>query len=162
VAVVAFPESDPLKVPVVVPGSVGLFGMPIVIAPVEAETEIWLAVPASVVGRAVQPSELPFASTPVANEPEEQLVPLAARAIAVVAEIVPLPEADRLAPVPTTIAAEAFVPLVISLNAEDPPPPPDTVQSVRDCPVLSEQVTPDPIKFTVGLWVKATPSSAIV
>jgi hypothetical protein len=39
-----------------------------------------------------------------------------------VADIVPLPDTDNDAPVPTTIAAALLVPDVIALNAVDPPP----------------------------------------
>ena len=40
------------------------------------------------------------------------------------AAIVPEPEVARLDPVPTTIAALAFVPLVMVLKAADPAVPP--------------------------------------
>lgn len=75
------------------------------------------------------------------------------------ATIVPVPEADSAAPLPTIIVAEMFVPPVISVNEVDDPLP-EILQSVLDCPELSVQVTPDPVKLMVGLAVKDTPSSA--
>lgn len=54
---------------------------------------------------------------------EDSAVPVSPEAGTAVAVIVPLPEAANDAPVPTTIAAAVFVPLVIALNAELPLPP---------------------------------------
>ena len=42
-------------------------------------------------------------------------------ALKLVAAIVPVPEAARLAPVPTNIAAVVLVPLAIELNSGAPP-----------------------------------------
>jgi hypothetical protein len=137
-------------------------GIDKVTAPVDADAVIWFDVPEMVVGRAVQLSEFPLASTPSGKVPAEQLLPFDARATEVVAATVPLPLTDKLAPVPITIAAAVFVPLVMSLKALEPPPPPVTVQSVLEDPELSTQVTPDPIKLSVGRCVRVTPSSATV
>jgi len=54
-----------------------------VTAPVEADAVISFEVPAMVVGRAVQLSAAPLASTPSGNWPAVQFVPLAASAVAV-------------------------------------------------------------------------------
>jgi hypothetical protein len=48
------------------------------------------------------------------------------------------------------MVAVMFVPLVISLNAVDDRLQ-EMVQSVLDCPELSEQVTPEPVKLIVPL-----------
>src|SRR5690348_6083901 len=66
----------------------------------------------------------PDASTPRAKLTVLQSVPAVASAAAVVAAIVPLPEKLSDAPVPTTIAALVFVPLVIEEKGPLPPPPP--------------------------------------
>src|SRR5262245_19710902 len=72
---VTLPVRGPLKVPVVVPGKVGLVGILRVMAPVDADATIWLGVPVMVVGNAVQPSAPPAASTPWGNWPALQLPP---------------------------------------------------------------------------------------
>lgn len=76
--------------------------------------------------------------------PEEQSVGLAASAAAVVAAMVPDPVVDKLPPVPRTMAAVVFVPLVIALKADEPPPPPAcrvhvfvAVHPYRFCPAVS-------------------------
>jgi hypothetical protein len=63
---------------------------------------------------------LPLAATPVAKLLAPHCVGAEARAVAVVAEIVPLPLVVSEAPVPTTIAAVVFVLEVIALNVDGP------------------------------------------
>lgn len=67
-----------------------------------------------------QPVEFPFARIPVGALPALQGVGSAASAAAVVAAIVPEPDAASDAPVPTTMAAVVFVPEVSALNAVAP------------------------------------------
>jgi hypothetical protein len=72
-----------------------------------------------------------------------------------VATIVPVPVADNVEPDPTTIVADVLVPLVIALNADEPPPvivtvafgvdpltvPPKNLIRVVDVTVLVPSVT---------------------
>lgn len=76
---------------VVVPGSVGLDGMLSVIAPVAADAVIWFAVPAIVVGSAVQDSAAHDVSTPRGKLPAIQFAPFAAPAVA--SDAVPVSDA---------------------------------------------------------------------
>jgi hypothetical protein len=60
------------------------------------------------------------ATEPGAEVPKNFCATTTEPVAAVVAAIVPLPDAARLPPVPTTIAAPVFVPDVIVLNAAEP------------------------------------------
>ncbi len=89
-----------------------------VTAPVEADALISFAVPAIVVGRAVQDSDAPDAFTPSGNWPAEQLAPFAARAVDVealpvsAAVIVPaakLPDPSRATMADAVLSAVAVV-----------------------------------------------------
>jgi hypothetical protein len=90
------------------------------------------------------------ADTPPAACPEEHVVGVPAAPVAL---IVPEPETVRLAPEPTTIAAEVFVPLVSELNAELPPVPQEAPASA------SSTFPPETVAFTqfpfVGALAKA-------
>lgn len=63
-------------------------------------------------------------------------VPNAIPAESEFAVTVPEPVGLKLAPVPTSIAAVVFVPLVIELKADDPPPPPQSTPVPEIRPVV--------------------------
>ena len=84
-----------------------------VTAPVEADALISFAVPAIVVGRAVQLSAAPDALTPSGNWPAEQFAPLAASAVAVAALPVVLPDEPETLPVTFPVRLPLNVPVVV-------------------------------------------------
>jgi hypothetical protein len=84
-----------------------------VTAPVLADAVISLAVPLIVVGRAVQVSEAPDASTPNGKLPAEQFAPLAANAVAVAALPVVLPDEPETLPVTFPVRLPLNVPVVV-------------------------------------------------
>lgn len=67
--------------------------------------------------------------------------------------MVPEPEAARLAPVPTTIAAVVFVLPVMAEKADDPPPPLATCTHVPGEP-RTVQIQNDPVWSTI--WSPTT------
>jgi len=111
VEVLALPVSAPVNpVEVTEVSPVMVAGKDSVTAPVDALAVIWFAVPAMVVGSAVQLSAAPKASTPRGNCPALQLAPFAASAVAVAALPVVLPEEPVTLPV--TLPVRAPVKLV--------------------------------------------------
>ena len=100
-----------------------------VITPDPLDTRARSAVNAASLDTAIAADALTsaFTITPAAIDvalPTEVTSPVRlAFVVTVVAAIVPEPEADKEAPEPTTIEAVTFVPEVMSLNADEPPPP---------------------------------------